>query len=96
MKDPIRTKQALKIGVEATLTSATELTVTVDSEVGSSAPLLLGELVTWVNNLSNTVVLEKQQQCDNRLVWWRWLYLIQVRCSAMGQVFGYDGHIDWG
>jgi hypothetical protein len=52
MKDPIRTKQALKIGVEATLSSATELTVTVDSETGSSLPVLLGELVTWVNNLS--------------------------------------------
>lgn len=55
MKDPIRTKQALKIGVEATLTSGTEITVTVDSETGSSLPVLLGELVTWVNNLSNVI-----------------------------------------
>jgi hypothetical protein len=55
MKDPIRTKQALKVGVEATLTSGTEITVTVDSEVGSSLPVLLGELVTWVNNLSNVI-----------------------------------------
>lgn len=55
MKDPIRTKQALKIGVEATLTSAAELTVTVDSETGSSLPVALGQLVTWVNNLSNVI-----------------------------------------
>jgi hypothetical protein len=52
MKDPIRTKQALKVGIEATLTNATQLTVTVDSETGQSTPVLLGELVTWINNLS--------------------------------------------
>lgn len=52
MKDPIRTKQALKVGIEATLTNAAELTVTVDSERGSSTPVLLGELVDWLNNLS--------------------------------------------
>ena len=55
MKDPIRTKQALKVGIEATLTSSAELTVTVDSETGSSLPVALGQLVTWVNNLSNVI-----------------------------------------
>jgi hypothetical protein len=55
MKDPIRTKQALKVGVEATLTTAAELTLTVDSETGSSLPVFLGQLVTWVNNLSNVI-----------------------------------------
>lgn len=55
MKDPIRTKQALKVGIEATLTSAAELTVTIDSETGSSLPVALGQLVTWVNNLSNVI-----------------------------------------
>jgi hypothetical protein len=52
MKDPIRTKQALKVGIEATLTNAAELIVTVDSETGSSAPVLLGELIDWINNVS--------------------------------------------
>jgi hypothetical protein len=71
MKDPIRTKQALKVGIEATLTNATQLTVTVDSESGSSAPsFCLDELVTWINNLSNHDYLGKQQYCNNRLVWW--------------------------
>ena len=55
MKDPIRTKQALKVGIEATLTNAAEITVTVDSERGSSLPVLLGELVTWLNNSSNAI-----------------------------------------
>jgi len=52
MKDPIRTKQALKVGIEATLTNAAEISVTVDSEQGSSTPVLLGELISWINNLS--------------------------------------------
>ena len=55
MKDPIRTKQALKVGIEATLSTGAEITVTVDSETGSSTPVLLGQLVTWVNNLSNVI-----------------------------------------
>jgi len=36
MKDPIRTKQALKIGIEATLTNAAILNVSIDSEQGQS------------------------------------------------------------
>jgi len=55
MKDPIRTKQALKVGIEATLTNAAEITVTVDSESGSSTPVVLGELVDWINNLSTPI-----------------------------------------
>jgi len=55
MKDPIRTKQALKVGIEATLTTGVEFTVTVDSETGSSTPVLLGQLVSWINNVSNVI-----------------------------------------
>jgi hypothetical protein len=56
MRDPIRTKQALKVGIEATLTNAAQLVVTVDSESGSSPPVTLGELVNWLNNFSSVVV----------------------------------------
>jgi len=56
MKDPIRTKQALKFGIEATLSNASTFTVTVDSEYGSSpAYTLTNGAVDWVNN-SNIVV----------------------------------------
>jgi len=55
MKDPIRTKQALKVGIEATLTNSAQLTVTVDSETGSSTPVLLGQVINWINNLSNVI-----------------------------------------
>jgi len=56
MKDPIRTKQALKVGVEATLTSGTEITVTVDSETGSSLPVALGQLIDWINNTGSVIL----------------------------------------
>ena len=43
MKDPIRTKQALKVGIEATLTNSSIITVSVDSETGSSPSVELGQ-----------------------------------------------------
>jgi len=55
MKDPIRTKQALKFGIEATLTTGGTFNVTVDSEVGSSPTYVLNNLVTWYNNLGTTI-----------------------------------------
>ena len=55
MKDPIRTKQALKIGVEATLTNAAAITVTVDSESGASPAVTLGQFIDWINNFSVTI-----------------------------------------
>ena len=50
MKDPIRTKQALKFGIEATLTTGGTFNVTVDSESGSSPTYVLNNSVTWYNN----------------------------------------------
>jgi hypothetical protein len=66
MKDPIRTKQALKFGVEATLTQAATFNITVDSETGSSPAYVLsngtvnwynnaGQAITWVNGSSATI-----------------------------------------
>jgi len=55
MKDPIRTKQALKFGIEATLTSGGTFNVTVDSESGSSPAYVLNNSVTWYNN-SNVII----------------------------------------
>ena len=52
MKDPIRTKQALKVGIEATLQNTSFINVSVDSESGSSPSVSLGQLVQWINNLS--------------------------------------------
>ena len=56
MKDPIRTKQALKFGIEATISQQATLNVTVDSESGSSPVYTLSDLlVTWINN-SNVAI----------------------------------------
>ena len=52
MKDPIRTKQALKIGIEATLTNASIINVSVDSEQGQSPAVSLGQTIEWINNFS--------------------------------------------
>jgi len=59
MKDPIRTKQALKFGVEATLTTPATFNVTMDSEYGSSPVYSLSNTnIDWINN-SGTVVTWK-------------------------------------
>jgi hypothetical protein len=52
MSDPIRTKQALKIGIEATASNISSITMqaTVDSENQASSPYTLSSLVTWINN----------------------------------------------
>ena len=55
MKDPIRTKQALKVGIEATLTNSSTITVSVDSETGSSPSVELGQTVNWINNFSTPI-----------------------------------------
>jgi hypothetical protein len=55
MKDPIRTKQALKFGIEATLTTGGTFNVTVDSESGSSPTYTLNNTVTWYNNSGTTI-----------------------------------------
>jgi len=55
MGDPIRTKQALKFGVEATLSNASTINVTVDSEIGSSPVYTLDNAVTWYNNNNSTI-----------------------------------------
>ena len=56
MGDPIRTKQALKFGVEATLTNGGQFNVTVDSEQGSSPTYSLSDTgVYWLNNSSQVI-----------------------------------------
>ena len=55
MQDPIRTKQALKFAVEATLAQGGNLNVTVDSESGSSPSYTLSNTVTWTNTAGTTI-----------------------------------------
>lgn len=55
MSDTIRTKQALKFGIEATLALGGTLNVTVDCETGSSPVYTLSNFVTWYNNSNVTI-----------------------------------------
>lgn len=55
MGDPIRTKQALKIGIEATVSTSALLNVTVDSESNASPVYVLGNFVGWINNFGSTI-----------------------------------------
>lgn len=55
MSDTIRTKQALKFGIEATLTLGGTLNVTVDSESNVSPVYTLSNFITWYNNNNTTI-----------------------------------------
>ena len=55
MTDPIRTKQALKVGIEATISNGAFLYVTIDSEQGSSPTYILGNFINWLNNFGNAI-----------------------------------------
>ena len=55
MGDPIRTKQALKFAIEATLAQGGTLSVTVDSETGSSPVYVLTNTIGWVNNAGSAI-----------------------------------------
>jgi hypothetical protein len=55
MGDPIRTKQALKAAVEATLLNSGNLYLTIDSEAGSSPQYTLNNISTWTNVFGNTI-----------------------------------------
>ena len=57
LTDPIRTKQALKIGVEATIGANAVGTIqaTVDSENASSPVITLTNGISWINNFLQTI-----------------------------------------
>ena len=55
MTDPIRTKQALKAAIEATLLNSGNLYLTIDSEAGSSPQYTLNNIATWTNAFNNTI-----------------------------------------
>ena len=55
MGDPIRTKQALKFAIEATITNTANINVTVDSETGSSPAYSLSNSIYWTNSIGNTI-----------------------------------------
>jgi hypothetical protein len=67
LTDPIRTKQALKFGVEATLSQGASLNITVDSENGSSPVYTLENYITWTNNAGTTI---SWKNASNTIISW--------------------------
>jgi len=55
MGDNIRTKQALKFGIEVSANAGSGITVTTDSETSSSPSVTLFNSATWINNLGVAV-----------------------------------------
>jgi acyl-coenzyme A thioesterase PaaI-like protein len=56
MGDPIRDKQALKVGVEATFgTAFANMDVYIDSESQQSPPIFFQNSLSWVNNVGNVI-----------------------------------------
>lgn len=96
LTDPIRTKQALKFGIEATLGQGGILDVTVDSENGSSPVYTLQNVITWYNtsnttipwqNVSGTVIswvggTGYQLYKSDAMQWGKYLGLTQTSNSA--------------
>jgi hypothetical protein len=88
LTDPIRTKQALKFGIEATLSSGGELEVTVDSEVGSSTPYQLGNYVTWYNNSNVTIPWINNSSTVISWVFTNGYYLYKSDAQQWGKYLG--------
>lgn len=56
MGDPIRDKQALKVGIEATFNSGfANMEVYIDSENQQSPPILFQNTIAWVNNVGTII-----------------------------------------
>jgi len=55
MQDTIRTKQALKFGIEATANITVAFNVTVDSEMNTSPIYNNTNLIYWTNNSLTTI-----------------------------------------
>jgi len=89
MGDPIRTKQALKFAVEATLPQGGGFNVTVDSEQGPSPTYTLSDTgVTWLNNSSQVI-----SWVNNSSTVIQWLlstgyYLFKSDASQYGKYLG--------
>jgi hypothetical protein len=88
MGDSIRTKQALKFGIEATVSNSATFVVTVDSESGSSPPYTLSNSVLWTNYLGDTI-----NWIDNSSVVIAWsiqsgYYLYKTDAQQYGKYLG--------
>jgi len=88
MGDPIRTKQALKFGVEATLSQGGVFNITVDSEQGSSPTYTLQNFAQWTNNYQNVIAWTNN---SNQVISWIYnfgYYLYKSDAQQWGKYLG--------
>ena len=67
MQDTIRTKQALKFGIEVTSTAQATLNVTVDSETNVSPIYVVTNVIDWLNNSEFTIPWKNS---SNAIIGW--------------------------
>jgi P pilus assembly chaperone PapD len=88
MGDNIRTKQALKFAIEATLANAATLTVTVDSETGSSPAYTLTNTVDWINNVEQAIPWINNSSVQIPWVYTRGYQLYKSDAQQYGKYLG--------
>jgi hypothetical protein len=88
MSDPIRTKQALKFGIEATGAVGNEIIATVDSEYGSSPPYTLIDQATWINNNQQIIPWINNSSVTIPWVYTQGYYLYKSDAQQWGKYLG--------
>lgn len=89
LTDVIRDKQALKLGVEATLTKGGILSLTVDSEYGSSPVYTLGNYISWYNNLGTTIGWVNNSSATVQWIGGQGYQLYKSDAQQYGKYLGY-------
>jgi hypothetical protein len=90
MGDAIRTKQALKFGIEAQLQAASTLLVSVDNEqgTGETGAYTIDNSVTWINNSQQVVTWQNNSL---QIVGWETSYGYSLYKSDAQQYGKYLG-----
>jgi hypothetical protein len=88
MGDPIRTKQALKFGIEASGNAGGGLNVTVDSENGSSPVYALGNTFVWANNSGTSIPWVNNSAAVINWIYTLGYYLYKSDASQYGKYLG--------
>ena len=88
MTDPIRYKQALKIGIESTFNTGATMSATVDSEQGSSPTINFQNQVSWVNYNNQPVTWQNYSLAIVNWLGGSGYYLYRSNADQWGRYIG--------
>jgi len=88
MTDPIRYKQALKIGIESTFNTGATMSATVDSEQGSSPTINFQNQVSWVNYNNQPVTWQNYSLATVNWLGGSGYYLYRSNADQWGRYIG--------